>query len=173
MIYKYKLIQVWYDSILHGNTELVEDKQDKPFQTRKTHEHSAYAGASNIQKDGHTATITAYRSYTDIDIRFEDGTSVENINVAKWRNGTIRHPSTIEEEKRQREERLKLAMEHKKPTAKDRYLGMTRKMNCGLSATVIEYKNSSSLTIQFENGVIRKDVRADHFNEGKVAPRAN
>ena len=54
--------------------------------------------------------------------------------------------------------------------AKTKYLGMARKMNCGLLATVIEYKDCKNLTIQFENGVVKQGVRSDHFMDGKVSP---
>lgn len=57
-----------------------------------------------------------------------------------------------------------------KKGAKDKYLGMSRKMNCGLVATVIEYKNCKNLTIQFENGVVKNGVRSDHYLDGKVSP---
>ena len=49
------------------------------------------------------------------------------------------------------------------------YVGMTRKMNCGLNATIIDYKNYKNVTIQFEDGLIRTGIRSDHFRNGKVA----
>lgn len=52
-----------------------------------------------------------------------------------------------------------------------KYIGMTRKMNCGLSATVIEYKDCKNLTIQFENGIVKQGVRTDKFMEGKVSTK--
>ena len=45
---------------------------------------------------------------------------------------------------------------------------MTRMMNCGLSATVIEYKDCKNLTVQFEDGLTKHGVRSDHFMEGRV-----
>lgn len=53
--------------------------------------------------------------------------------------------------------------------ARNKYLGMTRIMKCGLSATVIEYIDCKNLTVQFEDGVIKQGVRSDHFMEGKVS----
>lgn len=54
-------------------------------------------------------------------------------------------------------------------SAKNKYLGLTKMMNCGLKATVIEYKDYTNLTIQFEDGVVKHGVRSYHFIEGKVS----
>lgn len=59
----------------------------------------------------------------------------------------------------------------KREYLKRKYIGMTRKMKCGLSATVIEYKDYKNLTVQFENGIVKQGVRADKFMEGKVSTK--
>ena len=41
-------------------------------------------------------------------------------------------------------------------------------MNCGLKATVIDYKDCKNLTIKFEDGCIREHIRSDHFMDGRV-----
>ena len=53
----------------------------------------------------------------------------------------------------------------------DKYspIGITKIMNNGLKATIIDYENFKNVTIQFENGAIRKNIRMDTFNKGKVA----
>ena len=57
----------------------------------------------------------------------------------------------------------------KRKIGKDRYMGMTRTMNCGLKATVIGYIDHKNLIIQFEDGVIKRGVRGDFFMEGRVS----
>ena len=42
-------------------------------------------------------------------------------------------------------------------------------MNCGLRATVIEDFGCKDITVQFEDGLIRKHRRRDHFDLGKIA----
>jgi hypothetical protein len=42
-------------------------------------------------------------------------------------------------------------------------------MKCGLKATVIEDFGYKDITIQFEDGLIRKHRRRDHFDLGKIA----
>lgn len=41
-------------------------------------------------------------------------------------------------------------------------------MQRGLNATIIEYNGCKDLTVQFEDGLIRRHVRSDHFMNGKV-----
>ena len=49
------------------------------------------------------------------------------------------------------------------------YVGTTLTMNCGMRATVIEDFGCKDITIQFEDGLIRKHCRRDKFREGKIA----
>ena len=42
-------------------------------------------------------------------------------------------------------------------------------MNCGLKATVIEDFGCEDLPVQFEDGLIRKHRRRDHFDLVKIA----
>ena len=51
---------------------------------------------------------------------------------------------------------------------KEEYLGITRRMNCGMNATVIDHINYKNITIQFEDGFIKHSVRMDDFMNGKV-----
>ena len=46
---------------------------------------------------------------------------------------------------------------------------MTRTMNCGLKATVIEDFGCNNITIRFEDGFIKKKCRRDKFREGKIS----
>lgn len=119
-----------------------------------------YIGKSKVQKNGFTATIIRYGSYKDVDVQFEDGKIVEHILYSKWNTGCINHPDIPVEN-------TKLG------SGKKKYLGMTKRMNCGLRATIIEYIDSRNVTVQFEDGVIRKGVRTDHFMIGKVRHISN
>ena len=52
---------------------------------------------------------------------------------------------------------------------KQKYLGITRVMKCGLSATLIGHINYKNITIQFEDGLIKHGVRMDQFMNGEVS----
>ena len=54
------------------------------------------------------------------------------------------------------------------PKTKNDYLNMTKMMNCGLKATIIEYNSSKDITVQFENNIIRKHMRTAEFNTGRI-----
>lgn len=53
--------------------------------------------------------------------------------------------------------------------AKVDYTGVIKTMSNGQSARVIEYKNSTNMTIEFEDGTIVTNVRKVHFDKGKVS----
>lgn len=50
----------------------------------------------------------------------------------------------------------------------NKYVGMTKVMNCGLKATIIYYEKWNNITVRFEDGLIRTNIRTDHFMNGKV-----
>lgn len=53
--------------------------------------------------------------------------------------------------------------------AKVDYTGVIKTMSNGQSARVIDYKNSTNMTIEFEDGTIVYNVRKVHFDKGKVS----
>lgn len=151
-----KLVQVWYDEILNDRKELIEATySDKP---KKEKPEKKYIGQSKEQKNTKNATIIRYDNYYDIDVQFDDGIVVEHTSVAKWKNGNIDHPNIDNGKKR----------DNANERAKKRYIGISKKMKCGLMATIIDYKDCKNVTIQFEDGQIREGIRSDHFMSGKV-----
>lgn len=46
--------------------------------------------------------------------------------------------------------------------------GETKRMNNGLAATIIAYRNNSDVDVQFENGGIYKNATYAHFRLGKI-----
>ena len=71
---------------------------------------------------GMKATIIRYGRYTDIDVRFEDGTVVKHRGYGDFKKGEIAN-SNIK-------------------TFAETRLGETRMMNCGMKATIIRYGNT-------------------------------
>ena len=153
-IYDINLVQVWYDDFLNTDKLMIETKYGK--KTNKVNKAGAkYINQSMKQKNGLSAIVINYRNRDDIDVQFEDCEIVEHVSIDKWKKGTVAHPN--------------IQCTFSKPTAKDKYIGMSRKMNCGLTATIIEYFDSRNITVQFEDGLIRKGIRTDHFMNGKVS----
>ncbi len=91
------------------------------------------------------------------------------IEASKEDNRPKLRERTNKQAGKERKSNTKASKETK--TKRNKYIGMTKVMNCGLSATVIDYQNCNNLTIQFEDGIVKHGVRADHFMEGKVLHR--
>ena len=148
-IYDHNLVVVWYDNIL-PNYELDGEKK---------HSKSLTVGESKIMNCGMNATVLADNGYKNITVQFEDGTIVENCYRDKFREGKITNP-TLKREKTPQKKR-------KAPKEKS-YVGKTAVMNCGLRATVIEDFGCNDITIQFEDGLVKKHCRRDKFREGNI-----
>ena len=97
--------------------------------------------------NGMMATIITYRSCKDIDVKFEDGTIVYKKRYEHFKNGSIVNPNYIQYSK----------------------LGETRKMNNGMLATIITYRTSMDIDVQFEDGTIVYHKIYDSFKKGKIA----
>lgn len=107
-------------------------------------------GETRRMINGESAAIIGYRSASDIDIKFDDGTIRCNVSYASFKKGEI-------------------AKKSKADTTKER-LGQINIMNCGSKATIIVYRSSTDIDVQFENGVVRKHVTYHSFVVGEIAP---
>ena len=92
------------------------------------------------------ASIIVYRSATDIDVKFEDTTIVTNVTYGDFVKGKIFNPNIYI----------------------SKYLYETKTMNCGLTATIIAYRKSSDIDIQFENGIIVTNKTYQNFKRGQI-----
>lgn len=106
-------------------------------------------GEIHINNAGQQMKIIQYKDSTHVTVMFEDG-AIREATYGCILKGKVSHPSKIA----------------KKP---DEYLGKTVMMNCGMSATVIDVKNSRDITVKFEDGTIREHVGTGDFNRGQVA----
>ena len=103
---------------------------------------------------GMNATCIAYRKSNDIDVQFEDGTIVRSTNKSSFLKGKIANPSlgryfTI--------------------FGDTNCLNETRTMNCGMSATCIEFINVDNITVRFEDGTIIQNKSKSDFYKGTIA----
>lgn len=110
-----------------------------------------YIGQTRTMNCGMKATIIKYRRYKDIDVQFEDNTIREHVSISSFSKGNISPPSTSIQ-------------------PKNKHIGETRTMNCGLKATVIAYRTYKDVDIQFENGIIRKHRGLDEFERRAISP---
>ena len=100
---------------------------------------------------GMKATIIRYGRYTDIDVRFEDGTVMKHRGYGDFKKGEIAN-SNIK-------------------TFAETRLGETRMMNCGMEAAIIRYNGVRDIDVRFEDGATVKHKVYGPFKRGEVAHR--
>lgn len=106
-----------------------------------------HIGETRTMNCGLKATIIAYRHAADIDVQFENNAIRKHMAKTNFMRGEIA-PT--------------------KDRTKTKYIKETRTMRCGLKATVIEYRNSTDIDVQFENGIIRQHMTMSSFKRGAI-----
>ena len=106
-------------------------------------------GETRMMNCGMEATIIRYGTCADIDIRFEDGTVAVHKTYNAFKKGEIANPNI-------------------KASAENR-LGETKMMNCGMEATIIQYKNAMDIDVRFEDGAVVKHKAYSAFKKGEIA----
>jgi len=107
-------------------------------------------GESRRMNCGLIATITKYRNTYDIDVEFEDKRVAKHRQYYNFICGGILPEGYIP---------------HKEDRMKE-----TRMMNCGLSATIIDYRASDDIDIRFSNGKVARSVSYNTFVKGALLP---
>lgn len=108
-----------------------------------------------IMKNGQKATIINYKGSHNIDVQFEDGTIVTNRRYYCFKNGNIKNPNFT-------------CTDILKKDMKKKRINETRIMNNGMRATIIAYRNSTDIDIQFEDGTIVTHTQYSSFKSGSI-----
>lgn len=101
-------------------------------------------GERKISKNGREMKIIVYRNYKDIDIQFDDGTVVEHKTYSSFSKGSIGYPISNR-------------------------VGQKKISNSGMLMTIIAYRNSNDIDIQFEDGTIVQHRDYYSFLTGNIA----
>ena len=115
--------------------------------TIKTLDSYQRTGKMNVMKNGMQCTIITYRNASNIDVQFEDGTIVKHKTFKCFQRGNIANPNI---------------------SIKDKRIGMSLTMNCGMKATIIDYRNSQDIDVQFEDGTIVEHIAFARFKKGEL-----
>ena len=128
-----------HNIVFHDNDINFERDKDKiikeynstylNYYKKKYEGNVAYSHASNKNM-----TLIEYRSASDIDVEFDDGVVRKHVTYNEFKKGSIRHPN---------ETNLAIAKQR---------LGETKMMNNKMNATIIAYRTSKDIDIQFEDG---------------------
>ena len=106
-------------------------------------------GETRMMNCGMEATIIRYNTNKDIDVRFKDGTLVKHRQYREFKKGEIANPN------------IKASTENR--------LGETKMMNCGMEATIIQYKNAMDIDVRFEDGSMVEHKAYSAFKKGEIA----
>ncbi len=115
-------------------------------------------GAINAMSNGQKAKIIAYRGSLDIDVEFEDGTIVCGKAYRDFMAGYIRNPNHLP---------VNPMAKQLRRNRTERY-GETRTMNNGQTATIITYRSSLDIDVQFEDGYIAYSKTYNSFLRGTI-----
>ena len=108
-------------------------------------------GETRIANNGQKMTIVAYRGSEDIDVKFEDGTVVTGKAYSSFVRGCIRNPNVVS------------------PRAGTlSRLGETVTANNGQKMTIVAYRNSKDVDVQFEDGTIVTNKNYHNFQVGEI-----
>ena len=105
-------------------------------------------GETRMMSCGMEATIIRYGRCDDIDVRFEDGTMVENKAYDAFKRGNINNPNF------------------------NPRLGETNMMNCGMEATIIRYGGATDIDVRFEDESVVEHKTYDNFKRGTIAHKS-
>lgn len=105
-------------------------------------------GETQMATCGYMMTIVRYRSYEDIDVRFDDPdqTYVYHKNYRSFKDGTIGFPDFYKKR-----------------------IGERAMSNNGQWMTIVAYRKSSDIDIEFEDGTLVCHKSYDNFTKGNIA----
>ena len=108
-----------------------------------------YIGMSKQMNNGHNCTIKKVYGYQSIEVEFDNGV-IAISSIDKFQKGKIGFP-----------------MEYKRSS----HIGEQVRQKNGLMATVTEYINKNNITLEFEDGTIRRNAAYASFKNGIVGLR--
>lgn len=115
-------------------------------------------GAVNYATNGQRMQVINYRTYHDLDVRFDDGTIIPHKTWQDFRDGRVRNPNIHGTNSQRLHSRI----------------GTEIMSTSGQKMKIIAYRNCEHLDVQFEDGTIVRDKRWDNFRIGHIAnPNVN
>lgn len=110
-------------------------------------------GEKGVNRHGWEMEIVAYRTITDIGVRFYDGTIVKT-TYEKFQRGTVFYPGDEERPPR--------------PINTKGRIGEVNYNTKGERMVIIAYRNARDIDVQFDDGTIKEHVIYDAFKKGHV-----
>lgn len=127
-------------------------------------------GMTRKMNCGLYATVIDYITSKNITVRFEDGLIIYNTRKEQFMNGAIKHRKCgydLPEENRIENRTAKYY------TKSSPLIGMTKRMQCGLSATIINQTTNDRVNVRFEDNLTRYDIKVSKFLRGEIEHHHN
>ena len=116
-----------------------------------------HTGEISIATNKQLMVITEYNESTDLTVQFEDETIINHKRYNHFKTGKITNPNNPTD---RYQERFKKQMKNR--------LGTTVTAANGIEMTIIAYRRSDDIDVQFEDGTIVKHKQYKHFLKGKI-----
>ena len=110
-----------------------------------------HIGETHKALNGQMMTIIDWKGFSNIGVRFEDGTEVSGKRYDHFEKGYINNPNCPT----------------KKRSSKDR-VGQTNKASNGLMMTIEVYRSATDLDVRFENGTLVQHKAYKEFLAGTI-----
>ena len=142
---------VTYTDFTHGYVRHPDDPEDS-FPT------ILGVGESRLNIQGLRMTITEWVNDKDITVRFDDGTELQHKRYSKFGSGGIQNPNA----------RIITGANIEDVRGANSRLGKSRFNTQGLRMTIIKYRSSRDIDVQFEDGTIVEHKRYSLFEKGYI-----
>lgn len=116
-------------------------------------------GEKSIANNGQKMTIIAYHNHENINIKFEDGTIVENKTYSNFKAGRIKNPNFCLPYPKVKVKRIE---------CKNERIGETNINTKGFKMTIIAYRSGKDIDVQFEDGTVVKNKSYYSFKKGNI-----
>lgn len=127
-------------SAMTKHEEVCEANPLRTTNSKKSHNFKDRTGEKFITNEGYSAKIVEYFNATNSTVEFSDGTLLKNISYNSITNGGLRKPR----------------------------MGEKHTNNLGQEFRIIEYIDFYNCTIEFSDGVIRRNVCYGDIKKGEV-----
>ena len=108
-------------------------------------------GEEQTALNGQKMTIIIYRSNSNLDVKFEDGTIVKHKQYIDFKRGKIRNPNKSSYSKRHQTK-----------------IGETRLNYQNMPMTITDYKNNTNVDVKFADGMVVKNKPYRAFITGRI-----
>lgn len=131
---------------LRGKNVILGNVHHPKIRNQGPNKYKHRIGETIISKYGEKLEITGYKGCNDCTVKFEDGSTKEHVKYRAFKRGTLMS----------------------KQYYKQRYIGLKSISKIGLAMTVVGYRTSRDIDVEFENGIVVYNKSLESFMRGNI-----